>query len=142
MATRTVTGPMLGPIDNQPLADFKLTFTVTKRADGTVQYTDDGHYPWHEVEIVTDTNGDFALDMVTGITYAVQFTGAIQDDGRVQSYPPGIGFKLEFVVPHGETPISLQTIRAMGNLPPDLQLAIDGGGPGSSFGNEIDGGEL
>ena len=157
MAVRTVTGPILGPVDNQPLTNFALRFTVTEDKNGRVQYTNDGHYPWHEVTIETDENGDFALDLVTNIKYQIWFDGAIMPDRRVRSFPPGVGADLEFVVPPGEDSISIQEIRAIGSVDPkdptvsevihDMVLeylattGIDGGGPGSTFDSTtIDGG--
>lgn len=124
MATRAVTGPILGPRD-EPLENFTIKFAVAKGADGLVQFTSSGHYPWLETEVTTDHIGDFSVDLVTGIQYKVSFAGAFVENPDNNSVwrPPGTGFALEIVVPHGDTAISLQTIRALGGVIPDQTVA-------------------
>lgn len=135
MPVRTVTGTIRTPTGD-PWDAFTVTFRLTPSTA-----TLEGSYPEDEITATSDATGAIAVELVTGVRYEVAFTTLIEEAGRAL---PGSRFSV--VVPEGETPVALETLRAAGVIPPtptvldvvtatvqgelDARLAIlDGGAP-------------
>lgn len=154
--TRTVTGTIHDP-HGQPWPDCVLTFTLTPS-----RVTAHATLPYRAVTATTDETGAFSVELEVGVTYQVTETSALLASGSTVRYPPGTRY--EIVVPEGNTPISIETIRAAQIPVPDdptlinmvaqlaadldaalslvgMQAFIDGGSPSSIYGDiYLDGG--
>jgi hypothetical protein len=102
--TRTVTGTVLKP-SGDPWAGFVVQFTLTPATA-----TEAATLPTETISVGTEADGTFSVELVTRVQYEVRLTNSF-DVGRSSTvYPAGTIFKV--VVPDGEGPVSLETLRA------------------------------
>lgn len=115
--TRIVTGPINVFLDDDPWDGFEVHIKLTPAVYGST-----ATYPERTEVVHTDADGDFAIELVTGVRYKFMLVGAFAVQGRRTVY--GDRNIVTTVVPHGDTPISLATCVAMSTDPdPDPDLA-------------------
>lgn len=115
--TRTVTGTIHQPT-GEPWEGFEVTFLLSPSATTT-----HATLPQSSATATTDANGQFSIDLESGVSYNVSLTGAFITNGRSVLYPIGTTFTI--VVPDGTTPISLEVIRASEITPPSDPTLVD-----------------
>lgn len=121
--TRTLTGIIHKPT-GEPWAGFALRITLTPAIP-----TAHAMLPSHALTIATDNTGTYAVDLEVNATYLVEEIGSYnQQSGSATRYPTGSRYTI--VMPDGETPVSLEMLRASeivippGQALPDVVQAI------------------
>jgi hypothetical protein len=111
MATRTLTGN-IHDISETAQPGFALQVVVNPLA-----ITVNGIIPKSGEMITTDDNGDFAIEVATGIRIELWLVDAFTMVNDVVNYNGNI-IKRGMVVPHGVSPITVQAVLAL-NTEPD-----------------------
>jgi hypothetical protein len=112
---RTVTGTIHRP-SSEPWAGFIIAFTLTPSAT-----TAHATLPYGTIRTVTGPDGTFTAELEVNATYEVTLEGALDRRGSSTTYPAGTQFSI--VVPEGDTPISLETLRA-GAISPQVDATL------------------
>ncbi len=158
MPTRILTGNILD-ISEHARPDFALQVVVTPTA-----ITPTGIIPESVEPIETDADGNFAIEVATGVQLEVKLSDAFRRIGTTTNFGNGNIIKRGMVVPHGESPISVQAVLVLNTEPdatanvesiinallPDMvrdavidsnNTGIDGGDPNNNDETIIDGGD-
>jgi hypothetical protein len=159
MSTRILTGNITD-ISEHARPGFALQVVVTPTA-----ITPTGIIPESVEPIVTDDDGNFAIEVATGVQLEVKLSDAFRRIGTSVHVGNGNIIKRGMVVPHGVSPITVQAVLAL-NTEPDVagdvetiitallpdavaaalvnldNVTIDGGDPGNDDDiTTIDGGD-
>lgn len=103
--------------NGQPWPDYTVHFQLTPAVYG-IHATN----PESVVTVVTDANGDYQVELETGIRYEVLMYSSFQMVGRTRIY--GDKNVISIVVPHGSVPISMDSVIALDTpADPDPDLA-------------------
>lgn len=113
MATRIVTGLIRAP-NGEPWPQFTLAFTVSPST-----YRPDAHYPHQTVRVTTEEDGTFEAELVTNVRYLLDLESAFVRRGSSTGYP-GESKNIPLVVPDGDGPISLEELRGLDGIDPDV----------------------
>lgn len=112
MATRILTGSIYD-ISENARPDFALQVVVSPTA-----ITPTGIIPESTEPIATDDDGNFNIEVVTGIQLEVRLSDAFRRIGTTTNFGNGNIIKRGMVVPHGVSPITVQAVLAL-NTDPD-----------------------
>ena len=113
MATRILTGSIYD-ISENARPDFALQMVVSPTA-----ITPTGIIPESTEPIATDDDGNFNIEVVTGIQLEVWLYDAFRRIGTTTNFGNGNIIKRGMVVPHGVSPITVQAVLAL-NTEPDV----------------------
>ena len=114
MPVRTVIGTIRTP-QGDPWPGFPVAFD-TQRTTVTAQATLPGTavagrpVATNTVTVLTDADGAFSVTLEVNVPITVTLAGALVKQGTSTLYPRDVSFPI--VVPEGDGPISLSTIRA------------------------------
>ena len=111
MATRILTGSIYD-ISENARPDFALQVVVSPTA-----ITPTGIIPESTEPIATDDDGNFNIEVVTGIQLEVWLYDAFRRIGTTTNFGNGNIIKRGMVVPHGVSPITVQAVLALATEP-------------------------
>lgn len=114
LSLRTLTGTTYQP-DTSPWVNGVHVVQLKR-----LSYTADGTFPTAPIQFVSDTLGAWSVDLWPN-------ADGLRSSFYTLSYPDG--HQEDFVLPSGESPISIESLRALGEIGdwsvPDLETAFD-----------------